>query len=125
MKRIAFLIVFAGLHFCSFGQEIRYPSITLSEFRSIKIDTTYYEEGQIETITRQSLFVRPTEVRYKVTEIKTVFQYDKCGNLRNTSVMLEDNDPMRYGVLGPRRWIEDKVSIGVTCDVPWIKPLII
>jgi hypothetical protein len=123
MKTILFILSSTALSYCSYGQVTEDSKFLTVDTRTVEFDTTYFESGQIETITRQSCFV-PLSQRYKVREVKTVYQYDKCGHWRNTTTFYEDNDPTRYGVLGPRRWQEDKLSIYATCDVPWTKRLI-
>jgi hypothetical protein len=125
MKRLLFLLFSIGFSHCSWGQVTEFLRVLTTEAQTIKFDTTYFDNGQIETITRQSWFVPTSNQCYKVREIKTVYQYDKCGHWRNTTTIFEDNDPMRYGVYGPRRWREDKLVIGATCEVSWTKPLIL
>jgi hypothetical protein len=123
MKKILFSILSVALNYCSWGQVAEFSEASLIESQTARFDTTYFENGEIETISRQPSLKEST-LRYKVREIKTVYQYDMCGHLRNTTIILEDNDPMSYGIFGPRTWQEDKLVIGAACDFPWVKPLI-
>lgn len=116
MKGLLFVIFCTGFH-CSWGQLTDFSKISATALRSVKFDTTYFDNGQIETITRQSWFVPTSKQRFKEREVKTVYQYDKCGHWRNTTTVFE--------AFGTMRWEEDNLAIGVSCDVPWIKPLIL
>jgi hypothetical protein len=126
MKGIAFFILILGGSVCCFGQEADVSKVTMTEVLSFKFDTTYFENGKIETITRQSQF-GPTLTR--VGEIKTVYQYDSCGNWRNTTTVYESNEPVSFEMIEsgrwqPKRWQVDKPAVGVSCSTPWTKPII-
>jgi hypothetical protein len=106
-----------------------YSQTIISE--SIKrIDTTYYQAGQIKTITftenasSQETYLEQTSIVNR--KIKTIYQYDECNNLRNTAIIYEvNNDPKYSGVMNPdRQREEDNLIKNVICDKQWMKPII-
>jgi hypothetical protein len=127
MKVIAFLILIIGGSVCCFGQEIDFSKLTMSEILSFEFDTTYFANGKIETITRQTQFGR-TLIHDR--EVMTVYQYDQCGNWRNTTTVYESNEPDTFEMESvrwrtePKRWQVDKPAIGVICNAGWVKPVI-
>ncbi|HTJ47912.1 MAG TPA: hypothetical protein VL443_00560 [Cyclobacteriaceae bacterium] len=121
MKQIALLILSVGVSYCSLGQDTKISYLSITKILSVKFDTAYFGNGQVETVTRCDDFRAIIYPLYKAQKIKTVYQYDNCGNLRNTTTIFEDGDPLHYGILGPRRWTEDNLAKNVTCEVPWKK----
>ena len=123
MRKITLLVLCISGGFWSLGQET-FSKLSLTKVLSVKIDTTYFDDGQIETITRQSPIESTLGVTHDLREIKIVYQYDRCGHWRNTTTVFENNNRSSYGIFGPFRWQEDKVAIDASCDVPWTKPFI-
>jgi len=125
MKRLAFLILFLGGSCYSFGQGESPSTLSMTEFTALRFDTTYFENGQINTITQQSCDGPTSNIMPHVRKVKTVYQYDQCGHWRNTTIVFEDIDPIHYGMFGPTRWQQDTPAISTSCNVPWSKPLIL
>lgn len=124
MKPIAFMIFGVVASVCTFGQGTVTSRASITEIQAMKFDTTYFDNGQIETITRHESLIPASGLRFSVRKIKTVYQYDKCGNWRNTTIVFEDGDMSNGDVFGPRRWQEDKPAIKINCRDLWIKPVV-
>lgn len=122
MKALVILVPLITLSIHLLGQQKAASGISRSEASLFRLDTTYFETGEIETVTRE-LILKPT--LYSVKQIKTVYQYDLCGNLRNTTKIYEDDQPIPYELMGTtrKRKYLDTIVIGVNCNTQWVKPL--
>lgn len=93
-------------------------------------DTLYYEDGTIKTV---SVYPK-TSARFTANAIsnfelqKKVFQYDRCGNLRNIAEVTRYTGPIEschdYYFNHPYQ-IREKLMVFVNCEESWTKPLLI
>lgn len=93
-------------------------------------DTVYYKEGEIKYVT----FYPRTEYSIGKNLLssfefqKKVFQYDKCGNLRNISEIVRYTRQITscydYYYNHPYQ-VTDNIITNVDCIEPWTKPLIL
>lgn len=87
-------------------------------------DTSYYSNGAIKNITTYPNYTVDSIGLCESIMIKTIFQYDECGNLRNVTVIKQTGYPCMNGILGPRYIFTDYPQTNVNCDIPWSRPLI-
>jgi hypothetical protein len=92
-------------------------------------DTVFYEDGKINFITfypgTLNQFGKSTLSHYELE--KKVFQYDRCGNLRNITEISHYTGKVSscWDYCFINRYQEkDNFTTNVDCTEPWIKPLI-
>jgi hypothetical protein len=89
---------------------------------ALRSDTTFYISGKIQTVTVYPL--SNLNLSAEQTELKTAYQYDECGNLRNKTVFYQMGKMEMYGILGPRFLQIDTPYSVKNCDKNWRKPLL-
>jgi len=89
-------------------------------------DTVFYEDGKINFITfypRTFNQCRKSLLSHYELE-KIVFQYDKCGNIRNISeICCYTGEISSCWGFHPYQ-VKDDFTANADCTEPWIKPLI-
>lgn len=118
---LTFLMLFFG--FLGFSQTSNFSDNTI-----YRADTVFYDEGMVNYI---SLYPTSKNVysslvsKYELT--KKVFQYDKCGNLRNVTEVSEYKGQINschdFNFIKSYEFI-DKVIKNVECEEYWVKPFI-
>ncbi|MGC3946177.1 MAG: hypothetical protein QM762_16940 [Chryseolinea sp.] len=122
MRVVIFLILIVIGTQSSFGQDAHKSYASMIKALLVEFDTTYFESGQIETITRQVIV---EEMWNRPHEVKVVYQYDACGNWRNATTVYEESETHKFEMIQmPRRWQMDKLAVGARCSVAWQKPFI-
>ncbi|MCD6068270.1 MAG: hypothetical protein K0S33_3096 [Bacteroidetes bacterium] len=125
MKRIFLILVFSFTCLAGFSQP---PAILIGRsapLSGLQKDTTYYESGLLRTVTRYAPHYFQPFASSMEKEIKTIYQFDECGNLRNKTVFYSGGNPAMYGILGPTLRLEDHIVRDVACDKEWGKPVIV
>ena len=91
------------------------------------VDTSFYETGKVKTTTIHFTSTPNLFSFNKTRLLKTVYQYDQCGNLRNVSKVYKVYvDPNSYGIMNPSSYLfVDEPIKDLVCDTLWVKPLII
>lgn len=93
-------------------------------------DTVYYEEGEIKYVTfcprNKNPIANSLISNFELQ--KKVYQYDKCGNLRNITEISRYTGQITscrdYYFNHPSQ-VKDNIITNVECTEPWTKPLIL
>ncbi len=105
-----------------------YSNDTKWEFNSSELyDTTNYANGNINLITKIPAAKSGMNIQQfqRIVEVETVYQYDQCGNLRNTTkIYTKANIQSCWDYLGGQYIIEDKYEQNVDCDEIWERAII-
>lgn len=92
-----------------------------------RADTVFYDEGMVNYISVYPATKNAYSLVSKYELTKRVFQYDKCGNLRNVTEVSKYKGQIKschdFHFIKPYEFI-DKVIKNVECEKYWVKPFI-
>jgi len=119
MKKLLFLLfIFPVLAYSQ-------SSVNDHSFDNVNsIDTNFYKSGGIQVVTftfQQSQLILPGHRKLA----KLFFQYDQCGNLRNTTYQYRIYiKPDLPGILNPPKYQQEhNLTNNKLCEEEWIQPL--
>jgi hypothetical protein len=121
------LVLFLLLAFHSNGHSQSLMSKPLLNNLNKKIDATFYETGQIKIITFSIQQPIQSSVQVSRKLLKVFYQYDSCGNLRNTTNLYKAYiNPNWYGILNPSPYQEENnILTNRICEEEWAKPILV